>query len=191
MEFLDNQEKGGGSKKMAVAGLFNMMSIMRCINKKSVDGYVKASAMKINPVFHELFDCLREWGVKVYVISNGYMECISPLLQGLGVKEGNIAANQFVWWRDRVICVSPSVLHGVMGKVEIVRRWRAAGLLQGRVIMVGDGPADRKVYQSGLVHGFIQADYYRAGPQTSLPGNVRVATAPEQLKAHLDAMLLL
>lgn len=189
LEFLEPPESRKKSFSAGLQGLASLLSVLFSIKKSVISDYCAQSTTQFDPVFAGLCERLGAMDVGVYIVSSGYIEVLSRLAGSLGIDPQNIAANQFAWWGENAVGVKPSVLHGTYGKTKVIRRWQASGQLQGPFIMVGDGPADRRVFEQGLAHGFIQANYYRPGASHSLPGNFQVAETAEQLPMLLYQML--
>ncbi|MET4578403.1 HAD-IB family phosphatase [Ottowia thiooxydans] len=182
-----------GQKTTSLRGrlshLSNYLKLVAKINRRNVRDFIDVSRRKIDPCFPELFADLRSKNVRVYFISSGYSEVISPLLGDLGIPGEDIRSNSFFWFNGHAVCPKPSVLHQPMGKVDIVRRWRTSGHLKGPIVMVGDGQADRNVYASGLVEGYVQASYYLKDCGFKTDGNFHVSHELSSLKTDLFGLL--
>lgn len=182
-----------GQKTTSIRGrlshLSNYLKLVSKINRSKVQDFIDISKRKIDPRFPELFADLSAKNVRVYFISSGYSEVIFPLLGELGIPGENIRSNSFFWFNGHAVCPKPSVLHQPMGKVDIVRRWRTSGHLKGPTVMVGDGQADRNVYSSGLVEGYVQASYYLKSPSFEPDGNFYVSSELSSLNSQLFELL--
>lgn len=188
----ESLEHHGSRKKTFRSGvkdLFSLLTVFLSIKKSVISDYHEQSSSKLDPVFFTLIKRLQEMNVRVYIITSGYREVVSRLAGSLGIHAQDIAANEFAWWRENAILVKPSPLHRAHGKIRIIERWQASGKLEGPFIMVGDGQADRNVFERGLAHGFIQANYYRPTASHSLSGNFQVAETTQQLPMILYSMI--
>jgi len=178
------------SGKASIGELLKLMSVATHVRAHHIDQYVEKAIRSIPAVLLETLGRLREDGVGLHIISGGYTEWIVPTAREWGIAHQNVAANQFLWAGKRVLLTRPSpLLSSSKGKSEIVRRWRAAGRLKGRTLIVGDGASDLQVYKNGCVDGFVCADYFIEQPLTQLPDNVLRASEPAQVYAHIQTVL--
>lgn len=187
--FLDDYQKKNKSRKEVLSDIYNFLIVISKINQAALLECIDQLRPKINPLFRDLFSELRSNGFKPHVISSGYFEVISPLLNELGIFNQDIAANRFLWLGKQVIFIAPSPLHGSKGKVTLIKNWKSAGKLVGPVIMIGDGQADRNVFLSGMADGFIQANYYISPIDPNLSGNFLTAESPAALRNQILELL--
>lgn len=184
--FLNEYKSKNKSIADKISDAKNYFTIISKIKKSTLKNFTENSRHLINPIFNELIVDLKKNNIKPHIISAGYIEIISPLVNRMGIPNSDIAANRFLWFNNQAICIIPSMLNKAIGKVEIVRRWKSAGKLKGPVIMVGDGLADRNVYLHGLADGFIQANYYIKPEQHDSSENFLVSSDPRTLKNQLS-----
>ncbi len=104
----------------------------------------------------EVFDNVRSEGHAVYIVSGGFLECISPVAQNLGVPRENIFTNRFLFNDDgTAIGVDESApLWTNEGKTPILRLYGAQNPGTER-IMIGDGYNDLRAYENGAAEHFI------------------------------------
>ena len=183
--FLDNYKKQNKSRSEKFSDVVNFLRVVSKINSTTLHDCIEQLRPKINPIFKELFNELNSNGIKPHVISSGYSEVISPVLNELGIENEEIAANRFLWLGNQAILIAPSPLHSSKGKVKIIEKWKSSGKLAGPIIMVGDGQPDRNVFVNGMADGFIQANYYIDPVNPNLSGNFSVADSPNVLKQHI------
>lgn len=178
------------SGKASIGELLSLMRVVTHVRTHHVSEYVQKTARSIHPELLETLGRLREDGVGLHIISGGYQEWIAPIAREWGIPSQQVVANQFLWAGKRALLTRPSpLLSSSKGKSEVVRRWRAAGRLRGKTLIVGDGASDFQVYQNGCVQGFVCADYFVGQALPPLPGNVLRASEPGQLYAHIQTLL--
>lgn len=178
------------SGRASIGELLSLMSVVTHVRAHHVRRYVEMAAGSIHPILLQTLGQLRKDGVGLHIISGGYKEWIAPIALEWGVDSENVVANRFFWAGKRVLLTRPSpLLSSSKGKSEIVRRWRAAGGLSGKTLIVGDGASDYQVYQNGCVDGFVCTNYFVEQPLTTLPGNVLHASEPDQVYSHIRTLL--
>lgn len=178
------------SGRASIGELLSLMSVVTHVRTHHVSRYVETTISSIHPTLLQTLGQLRNDGVGLHVISGGYKEWIAPITREWGIASDNVVANQFLWAGKRVLLTRPSpLLSSSKGKSEIVRRWRAAGGLSGKTLIVGDGASDYQVYKDGCVDGFVCANYFVEQPLTRLPGNVLHASEPSQVYPHIRTLL--
>lgn len=159
------------------------------IRQVHIQHYIERRRRALHPSLQELIAQLKKDHVNIFIISGGYEEWIKPLASGWGIDTKNVIANRFCWCRNRVIGIHRSpLLSSSRGKPTIVDKWKKEGRLQGPTVLVGDGHADRAVWQRGLVEGFIATEYYA---NENLVGGQRLlyASRVEQLLEQIHYLL--
>lgn len=178
------------SGQASVRELLSLMSVATHVRAHHISRYVEMTIGSIHPTLLQTLLRLKEEGVHLHIISGGYKEWIAPIAYEWGVNKSNVVANQFLWAGKRVLLTRPSpLLSASKGKTEVVRRWRAAGRLPGKTLIVGDGASDYQVYKNGGVDGFVCADYFVTQPLTTLSGNVLRASDTGQVYTHIQTLL--
>ena len=188
-EFLENFQLKNKSSREKFSDAFNFIRVVTKIKKATIRECIDQLRPKIDPVFGALFSELKSAGIKPHIISSGYFEVISPLLNELGIPNQDIAANRFLWLGNQAIFIAPSPLHGSKGKVALINGWKSSGKLVGPVVMIGDGQPDRNVFSNGMADGFIQANYYINPVNPNLSGNFSIAETPASLSEHIHELL--
>ena len=90
---------------------------------------------------------------RVFVISNGFKEVITPVARLLHIAEENIFANTFIFDRHGVISGADrtNILTGEGGKAAQIRLLG----LKGVIYAIGDGYTDYQLKEAGLVSAFF------------------------------------
>jgi phosphoserine phosphatase len=126
--------------------------------------------------------------VKLFIVSGGFPEIIGPVASRLGISKGNISSNRFIKDQDgNVLGVKNSPMFGDGGKVKIIERWKSAGVLKGKNIMVGDGYADLETYLYGAVDEHI-CFYGAVDNEDVRRRSLRTAANVEELSAIVYKM---
>jgi len=88
----------------------------------------------------------------VYIISNGFRECIVPIAKEYGIPTHHVLANRIKFNSAGVVVgVEKHVLSEGSGKAKAVKNLK----LQGEVIIVGDGITDYEIRSSGAADAFF------------------------------------
>lgn len=107
---------------------------------------------KISDSFQRNKQFLTENSEHIYVVSNGFKEFIVPIVTSLGVLEGNVFANTFVFDETGAIIgfdrENPLSANG--GKSQIIKNLN----LDGEVYVIGDGYTDYEIRAAGLANRF-------------------------------------
>lgn len=109
----------------------------------------------ISPSFQQHADWLAQRRDNVWIISGGFVECIVPVAERLGLDTKHILANTLLWSQDGSHVIgydTSSPLAQDEGKIVAVR---GLDLDPNRTIMIGDGMTDYSVRGAGLASEFI------------------------------------
>lgn len=109
------------------------------LTKKDVENVSNLMVDKVTPSFLRNKDFLKIYGRQVYIFSGGFVECIKPVAEMLGIPVENIYANEFIYEDGEVVGVDlekPMSKSG--GKLEQLKALR----LKGRIYVLGDGKTD-------------------------------------------------
>jgi len=89
----------------------------------------------------------------IYIVSNGFREFISPVVEAYGIKPSHVLANTFLYDEDGNIIGfdKDNVLSENQGKAKKI----AALELQGEVLVIGDGHTDYEIRSAGEAHKFF------------------------------------
>ena len=122
-------------------------------NKKHLEKLVKVLKRKISPSFKRNKNFFRNYCDNIYIMSNGFKECIVPVVKQLGILEKNVYANNFIFDENGNIVGfdDKSILAKETSKVEQLKRLN----LEGEVYVIGDGYTDYELKESGLVTKFF------------------------------------
>ena len=122
-------------------------------NKRHLERLVKILKRKISPSFRRNKNFFRNYCDNIYIVSNGFKECIVPVVKQLGILEKNVYANNFVFDENGNIVGfdDKNILAKENGKVKQLKRLN----LEGEVYVIGDGYTDYELKESGLVTKFF------------------------------------
>lgn len=89
---------------------------------------------------------------QIYIISNGFVDFIKPVVESLGIKTEHVFANEFIYddagkitgFRD------DNILCSNQGKAEQIKRLD----LDGDIFVIGDGYTDYEIKAAGLANRF-------------------------------------
>ncbi|MBL7766506.1 MAG: phosphoglycerate dehydrogenase [Chitinophagaceae bacterium] len=89
---------------------------------------------------------------QVYIVSNGFKECILPIAASFGMTPDHVIANEFQFDEQGYITgvVSDNPLSENKGKAIVTDALQ----LQGKVVAIGDGITDYEIRQQGAAHVF-------------------------------------
>lgn len=98
-------------------------------------------------------DFIRKNADNIYIISGGFEEWITPIVEPFGISKDHILCNSFVFNEKNEIIGfdETNPLSDSRGKVEMVKRLN----LKTGVIVVGDGYTDYEIKKSGIGDLFI------------------------------------
>jgi len=121
-------------------------------NKSAIPELVERLKKMVSVSFVRNEEFFKEYKNNIYIISNGFKEIIVPIVSELGVKEGNVYANTFVFDERGNITGfdKDNVLSSNNGKVELLKQMG----LQGDVYVIGDGYNDYEIKAAGLANKF-------------------------------------
>jgi len=121
-------------------------------NKSAIPELVERLKKMVSVSFVRNEEFFKEYKNNIYIISNGFKEIIVPIVSELGVKEGNVYANTFVFDKGGNITGfdKDNVLSSNNGKVELLKQMG----LQGDVYVIGDGYNDYEIKAAGLANKF-------------------------------------
>jgi len=121
-------------------------------NKSAIPELVERLKKMVSVSFVRNEEFFKEYKNNIYIISNGFKEIIVPIVSELGVKEGNVYANTFVFDERGNITGfdKDNVLSSNNGKVELLKQMG----LKGDVYVIGDGYNDYEIKAAGLANKF-------------------------------------
>ncbi|WP_254283673.1 HAD family phosphatase [Pseudomonas sp. SBB6] len=162
--------------------LMTLLSMVPTLRRTHIQHYIEQRLTQLPHALGQALHYLQQRQVGIHIISGGYMEWIVPLAQAWGIEARHVVANRFFWFGSRALTIRPSpLLSAAQGKGAIIRDWRRRGQLKGPVLMVGDGQADFRVFQQGLVDDFICIDYFVNKPLPGCAAIRRRAVHPDQV----------
>ena len=89
----------------------------------------------------------------VYIVSNGFKEFISPVVEAFGIKSSHVLANTFLFDKDGNIIGfdKENVLSENQGKVKKIEELA----LVGEILVIGDGHTDYEIKSAGKADQFF------------------------------------
>src|SRR3989338_7040844 len=122
-------------------------------NKSHIGQLIKILQKKITPSFLRNKNFFRNNSSSIFIISNGFMEIIVPVVRKFGLSEKNVFANEFVFGRDGEITGfdERNMLSRENGKAEMLKSLN----LKGDIYVIGDGYTDYQLRGQGLVTKFF------------------------------------
>ncbi|BDC99264.1 phosphoglycerate dehydrogenase [Persicobacter psychrovividus] len=122
---------------------------------------------------------LEDHADKIFIVSNGFIDLIAPVVAEYGIPESNIYANRFIYGpEDRIIGMNKeNPLSKNQGKVKVTK----ALSLEGFVYVIGDGYTDYEIKEAGLATKFY-----------AFTGNVsreKVTAVADHIAPSLDEVL--
>ncbi|MBI4143426.1 phosphoglycerate dehydrogenase, partial [Candidatus Woesearchaeota archaeon] len=122
-------------------------------NKSHIAQLIKILQKKITPSFLRNRHFLKANAGNIFIISNGFMEIIVPVVKKFGLSEKNVFANEFIFDENGSITGfdKQNILAGENGKAEMLKSLN----LQGDIYVIGDGYTDYQLKETGLVTKFF------------------------------------
>ncbi|WP_226388820.1 phosphoglycerate dehydrogenase [Penaeicola halotolerans] len=107
---------------------------------------------KISKSFIRNKDFFKEHASKIFIVSNGFKDFITPIVTELGIKEANIFANEFTYDdHENIIGFDrENLLSQNNGKAEVIKSLK----LEGDIYVIGDGYTDYEIKAAGLANKF-------------------------------------
>jgi D-3-phosphoglycerate dehydrogenase len=123
------------------------------IRKEHIRELIKDLKDSITPSVAANKDFFKDNAERIFIISGGFVDFISPVAVGLGIKEENILANKFVFGvGGEVLGIEEdNLLSTDNGKVEQIRELG----LTGEKWVIGDGWTDYEIKNQGEADKFI------------------------------------
>jgi D-3-phosphoglycerate dehydrogenase len=121
-------------------------------NEAHLTPLIEALKDQVSVSFKRNTEFFRTHAQQIYVISNGFIEYIAPIVTALGVLPDHIYANELVFDADRKIIGfnEDNPLSKDGGKAEIIRKLD----LDGDIYVIGDGHNDYEIKAAGLANKF-------------------------------------
>lgn len=123
------------------------------IHKDHIEDLVPRLKSKITPSVLENKEFFSDNSDRIFIISGGFREFISPVALSIGLKPGNVLANEFRFDdKGKVTGFDPdNLLSQKDGKVKQIQDLE----LDGEIWVVGDGWTDYKIKEEGAADRFI------------------------------------
>ena len=123
------------------------------LNKEIITNASKHFISKINTSFLNEKTFLTQNRDRIYVISGGFTECITPVIEYLGLRSDHIFANTFLYdSTDKIVGVdNNNVLSKTKGKVKQLQSLN----LPRPIHALGDGYTDFELFSEGAADEFF------------------------------------
>lgn len=121
-------------------------------HQKDLPELVERLKKQVSTSFEQNADFFRNYSDHIYIISNGFKSCITPVVAAYGIPEDHVFANEFEFDSNEKIIGFDlnNPLSDDNGKVEMLKRIRPGG----DIYMIGDGYNDYEVKKAGLANKF-------------------------------------
>lgn len=121
-------------------------------SKAQIEALVETLKSKVSKSFKRNKEFLEENVGDIIIISNGFRDFISPIVEEYGIKPENVFANDFIYDASgKIIDFNrENVLSKNGGKSETIKRLN----LEGDIYVIGDGYTDYEIKASGLANKF-------------------------------------
>ncbi len=122
-------------------------------NREHVEKTAKVLKKKITTSIFRNKSFFKTYAKNIYIISGGFKEFITPVVNPFGINENHIFANTFLFdGKNNIIGFDKAnPLSQNDGKVKLLKTLK----LKGEIIVIGDGYTDYKLKEAGLVNRFI------------------------------------
>lgn len=154
---IDNITKMAMEGKISFRESLEKRLKLSIINKSMVDAIItKTLTSIVNNMDIVINNILKQNNTKVFIVSGGFTEVITPTAVKLNININNIYANKFKFNNNNeVIGVEDTLLLQSSGKVKIIQDLKNKGIINGKVIMIGDGYTDLETKLNNIVDEFI------------------------------------
>ena len=120
-------------------------------NKEHINTAIEKIKNNISTSFIENKIFFKKNAKNCFIVSGGFKEIISPIVEPFGFKKENIFANEFIYDKKNIVSIDKNnPLSNDLGKVEV------ANGIQGKNIIIGDGYTDYEIKKYGKAISFIQ-----------------------------------
>jgi D-3-phosphoglycerate dehydrogenase len=124
---------------------------------KELTVFKQSILTKITPGIPQVIRFLQEQKQSIFVLSGFFQDCLLPVTRKLGITDTCVLGNECFLNQQGAFCgidTQNPLAHG-NGKTEIIRGLKEAGLLPGKICMIGDGATDLAPYLDHEVELFI------------------------------------
>jgi D-3-phosphoglycerate dehydrogenase len=120
--------------------------------KPQISELIEALKPKVSKSFQRNKEFLEENADNIIIISNGFKDFITPIVNEYGIKSENVFANEFVYDKEgRIVDFNrENVLSKNGGKSATIQNLN----LKGDIYVIGDGYTDYEIKASGLANKF-------------------------------------
>lgn len=154
---IDNITKMAMEGKISFRESLEKRLKLSIISKSMIDAITtKTLTSIVNNMDIVINNILKQNNTKVFIVSGGFTEVITPTAVKLNININNIYANKFKFNNNNeVIGVEDTLLLQSSGKAKIIQDLKNKGIINGKVIMIGDGYTDLETKLNNIVDEFI------------------------------------
>lgn len=121
-------------------------------NKSHLSMLIKHLRKKVSTSFERNREFFKQNSETAWIVSGGFKEFITPVVEPYGIRKENIYANTFIFdENDNIIGYDEeNPLSDEGGKVKLLQQLS----IEGRIFGIGDGYSDFQLKESGLIEKF-------------------------------------
>jgi len=180
---LTNQAMDG---KMAFEESLKQRIEMLHVTRTDVEEFADELQLAITDSALQLRDWFEENASSIYVVSGGFEDYIVPVMEKLGIHEGHIFANRFVYDENDVVIGIDRTSHLSRPKGKSIQV--AALDISGPIVMIGDGMTDYEVRAAGEADEFWAFTQHVARPSVVERAD-RILTSFDEIENLTDLFL--
>ncbi len=112
-------------------------------HKNDITPLIEILKKQVSKSFKDNGQFLKEYADYIYIVSNGFIEYITPVVTIYGIHKSHIFANTFIYdGNDNIIGLDETnILSKPQGKAHCVQSLK----LQGEILVIGDGYSDYEI----------------------------------------------
>jgi D-3-phosphoglycerate dehydrogenase / 2-oxoglutarate reductase len=145
-------DKGMDGSLPFVQSLTQRLALLEA-KKSHIEQLVKKLTKIVTPSIKRNKAFFKAYKDRIYIISGGFTEFITPLAAHFGIDPDHVIANTFVFDKQGNITGfdTTNILAQENGKAKAVKKLQ----LQGEIIVIGDGITDFQIKQEGIATTFV------------------------------------
>ncbi len=161
IKYIEDICRKGMEGKITLSESLNQRLNFAKLHKNDIQNYLN-QCPSIEIEMQKCIHDLQKKGQSVFIISGGFSEWVVSLSQSTKIPTSQIFANQFIFNKNGYVTgfmtENPLCQNG--GKPKLIQALRSSGMLQGDIIMIGDGASDLEVLTQGVADLFIGFSVY-------------------------------
>ncbi len=121
--------------------------------KEEIDSVVKLISKKISTSVSRNRSFFRKFAGRIFIVSGGFKEIITPITNRFGIPDSNVFANTFTFDSNGKITGydTSNILSKSNGKILQIKAMK----LKGVINVIGDGYTDYELKKAGIAHRFF------------------------------------